>query len=225
MDRPQLQLPLASPLVDGIHLVSHPAWTSGASARIAPHDRFDRRPALHRSSALATYQRSAVPGVARLLGHDRDHALGLDTSPLADRRGHEFDVAGPAGRSSPGMSGHDRGKLAAPQSRHSRPRSRAVIGPLKAVHREPRTCGLQADQANLIPQRLGSNPGSGTSTRPCGQGFRGCWGRAPQCARIRPPSASAESASCVETEERSRRRHRAHRLSPRPCEAPGSPAP
>ena len=35
--------------------------------------------------------------------------------------------------------GHDRGKLAAPQLRHSRPRSRAVIGPLRAVHHEPGT--------------------------------------------------------------------------------------
>jgi hypothetical protein len=37
------------------------------------------------------------------------------------------------------MSGHDYGKLAAPQSRHSRPQSRAVIGPLRAVHPERRT--------------------------------------------------------------------------------------
>jgi hypothetical protein len=37
----------------------------------------------------------------RVLGHGRDHALGVDTSPLAERGDHEFDVAGPAGRSSP----------------------------------------------------------------------------------------------------------------------------
>jgi hypothetical protein len=34
-------------------------------------------------------------------------------------------------------SGHDYGKLAAPQLRHSRRRSRAVMGPLRAVDHEP----------------------------------------------------------------------------------------
>jgi hypothetical protein len=53
-DRPRLQLEFASPLSMGFNLFPYPGWTARASARIAPHDRFDRRPALHRTSALAT---------------------------------------------------------------------------------------------------------------------------------------------------------------------------
>jgi hypothetical protein len=80
------------------------------------------------------------------------------------------------------MRGHDYGKLAAPQLRHSRPRSRAVIGPSRAVDPEPGTRpDLQADQAKLDRQRLALNPGSGTSFVPANMhipsGENEQWGR------------------------------------------------
>lgn len=50
------------------------------------------------------------------------------------------------------MSGHDRAKPAAPQLRHSRRRSRAVIGPLRAVHHKRGTCRFagRSGQTSLL---------------------------------------------------------------------------
>jgi hypothetical protein len=66
-----------------------------------PHDRFQSAHGPSRATASATQEWSAGAHGGRVLCDDRDHALGVDTSPLAERRGHEFDVAGPARRSSP----------------------------------------------------------------------------------------------------------------------------
>ncbi len=78
----------------------------------------------------------------------------------------------------------------APQSRHSRPRSRAVLTPLERFTAEHQPGDLQANQAKLTPQRLASNPGSGIS------GPSHCRSRGRQNA-CRPRTGAREAQSTI----------------------------
>jgi hypothetical protein len=112
---------------------------------------------------------------------DRDHALGGDTLPLAERKGHEFDMSGPAGRSS---CGHER-----PRSREA---CRATVAPqstpIEGGYRPPEGGSPQTRnlsicrqiRPNLTPQWLASNPGSGINKTPaCKQKRRSGWQSGP----------------------------------------------